>query len=380
MANNENRKGKKLWSDGDDGAKIGFYQGDDAEAEALFIADELHTYLNENPDSHAAVLYRTNAQSRQIEEALRRYGRKYTVVGGLSFYQRAEVKDLIAYLKAGVTPSDGVALLRIINTPARGIGKTTIETLRSIAYREGGSLWDALNLAVDQRKFPARAHAALKGFRHLIESIQAKLEAEPIDKALMWIYDETGYRRMLEQDPSIEAQARRENINELLNAAADAAQREETFQDFLDHAALVSESDKIDNKAQILLMTLHNAKGLEFPWVAMTGMEETLFPHSRSLEDSNALEEERRLCYVGMTRAERHLTLTCARTRRRFGGGAPDWMTPSRFLGEIPPQLVDDRTVGGSELFGLKASRGGRTIEGDDYDLLAERDEVRHMA
>ncbi len=380
VANNENRKGKKLWSEGDEGSKIQFYQGDDAEAEALFIADELNTYLNENPDSHAAVLYRTNAQSRQIEEALRRYGRKYTVVGGVSFYQRAEVKDLVAYLKAGSTPTDAVALLRVINTPARGIGKTTIETLQALANRERVSLWEALNLALDQRKFPARAHSALKGFRHLIERTQSKLETEPVDQALMWIYEETGYRRMLELDPSIEAQARQENINELMNAAADAAQREETFQDFLDHAALVADSDKIDERAQILLMTLHNAKGLEFPWVAMTGMEETLFPHSRSLEDANALEEERRLCYVGMTRAEQHLTLACARTRRRFGGGAPDWMTPSRFLGEIPPQLVDDRTVGGSELFGLKSSRGERTIEGDGYDLLTERDEVRRLA
>ncbi|MCH8108558.1 MAG: ATP-binding domain-containing protein, partial [Chloroflexi bacterium] len=176
---------------------------------------------------------------------------------------------------------------------------------------------------------------------------------------------------------SVEAQARQENVNELLNAAADAAQREETVQDFLDHAALVSETDKIEESSRILLMTLHNAKGLEFPWVALIGMEETLFPHSRSLEDPTALEEERRLCYVGMTRAEQKLYLTCARTRRRFGGGAPDWMTPSRFLREVPAILIDDRTVGGSELFGLK-SKVAKPADG--VDLFGEQSAVRQMA
>jgi DNA helicase-2/ATP-dependent DNA helicase PcrA len=377
VANNEARKGKNLWTEGDEGDKIVFYQGADAEAEALFVADELHRYLNENPASRGAVLYRTNAQSRQIEEALRRYGRKYTVVGGLSFYQRAEVKDLVAYLKLASTPEDLVALLRVINTPARGIGKTTFDSLQQMAQEDKTSVWAAINSAVDHKKFPQRAHAALKVFRHLIERMQEKVANEPVDQALLWIYEETGYRRMLETDPSVEAQARRENVNELLNAAADAAQRNETVQEFLDHAALVSEADKIEDSAQILLMTLHNAKGLEFPWVALIGMEETIFPHSRSIEDPAALEEERRLCYVGMTRAEQKLYLTCARTRRRFGGGAPDWMTPSRFLQEVPPILIDDRTVGGSELFGFK-NRAFDT--GDGVDLFGERSAVRQMA
>ena len=377
VANNEDRKGKNFWTDGDEGDKIAFYQGSDAEAEALFVADELNTYLTENPDSRAAVLYRTNAQSRQIEEALRRYGRKYTVVGGLSFYQRAEVKDLIAYLKLATTPTDLVCLMRVINTPARGIGKTTFESLQQLAQEENVSVWEAINLAVDHKKFPARAHAALKVFRHLIERMQEKIETEPVNQALLWIYEETGYRRILETDPSVEAQARQENVKELLNAAADAAQREETVQDFLDHAALVSETDKIEDSSRILLMTLHNAKGLEFPWVALIGMEETLFPHSRSLEDPTALEEERRLCYVGMTRAEQKLYLTCARTRRRFGGGAPDWMTPSRFLREVPPILIDDRTVGGSELFVLK-SKAAKPADG--VDVFGEQSAVRQMA
>ena len=373
VANNTARIGKNLFSEGAEGAAINFYQGDDAESEALFVADEINRYLDETPDGRAAVLYRTNAQSRQMEEALRRFGLQYQVVGGVSFYQRAEVKDLIAYLRVAQAPSDAVGLLRIINTPARGIGKTTIDTLQSMAQQESVTLWEALNLAVDHHKFPARAHAALKHFRHLVERIQEKVKDEPIHEALTWIYEESGYRRMLEEDPSVEAATRRENIDELLNAAADASQRDESIQDFLDHASLVSEADKVDERNQVLLMTMHNAKGLEFPWVAIIGLEETLFPHARSLEDDTALEEERRLCYVGMTRAEQHLTLACARTRRRYGGGSPDWMVPSRFLSEVPKQLINDRTVGGSELFGLKSTAR-------ELDLFAERDSVRQTA
>ena len=380
VANNQARKGKQLWTEGAEGAKIVFYQGDDAESEALFVADQINKHLSDNPESRAAVLYRTNSQSRQFEEALRRYGRKYQVIGGVSFYQRAEVKDLIAYLKAAQTPEDAVALQRIINTPARGVGKTTIEALLAHAASDKISLWEAICRSVEEHRFPPRAHAALKGFWQLIKLMQQKLTDEPIDEALRWVYDETSYRRMLEADPSIEAESRRENIAELFNAAADAAQRDESVQAFLDHAALVSEADKVDDRSQVTLMTLHNAKGLEFPWVALAGMEEGLFPHSRSLEDETALEEERRLCYVGMTRAEQQLTLTCARTRRRFGGGSPDRMTPSRFLGEVPPQLIDDRTVGGSELFGLTPSPSERFLGRLDYDLYSEREQVRSMA
>ena len=326
------------------------------------------------------MLYRTNSQSRQMEEALRRFGRKYTVLGGVSFYQRAEVKDLVAYLRTALSPSDAVSLLRIINTPARGVGRTTIETLQQLAAEEKISLWEALERAIDQKRLPARAHTALKQFRHLIERMRAKLETEPLNEVLIWVYDETGYRRTLEKDPTLESEGRIENINELLNAAADAAQRGETPQDFLDHAALVSEQDRIDDRAQILLMTLHNAKGLEFPVVAMIGMEETLFPHSRSIGDDNALEEERRLCYVGMTRAEQRLMLTCARTRRRYGGGSPERMAPSRFLSEIPPQLIDDRTVGGSEIFGLKPSEPRVRYAEAGMDLFGERHTVRQIA
>ena len=381
VANNTARKGKKLWTDGDEGEPILFYQGDDAEAEALFVADYIHQRLNENPRARAAVLYRTNAQSRQMEEAFRRFGRKYLVVGGVSFYQRAEVKDLIAYLKSSQSPGDAISLLRIINTPARGIGKTTIDTLQSFAYQEKITLWEAICRSVEEHRFPARAHAALKGFWHFLKLCQQNIADKPVDEALRWIFEQSGYMRMLETDPSPEAEGRRENVNELLNAAADAAQRDEGIEEFLDHAALVADSDRLDEAAQITLMTLHNAKGLEFPLVAMIGMEEGLFPHSRSFEDDSAMEEERRLCYVGMTRAEQQLILTCARTRRRWGGGSPDWMAPSRFLQEVPPQLIDDRTVGGSELFGLAPSPSERAfVSHTEADLFSERHQVRGMA
>ena len=373
---NVNRKGKKLWTDGAPGEGIVFYQARDAEQEALYVADYLNRYLSDHPDQRAAVLYRTNSQSRQMEEALRRYDRKYLVVGGVSFYQRAEVKDLIAYLKAAVSPNDPIALLRVINVPARGIGKTTIERLQSLARQNSVTLWDALGLALDDQIFSARAAAALGKFYRLMGALRDKLENSKVHELLTWTLEETGYRAMLERDLSVEAAGRLDNINELLNAAADADERDEDIHEFLDHAALVSDSDQIDQQVQVLLMTLHNAKGLEFPLVALIGMEESLFPHSRSLQDESALEEERRLCYVGMTRAEQQLVLTCAKERRRFGGGAPEWMTPSRFLAEVPLNLLDDRTPGGSKV----VQDPFADVVDDGVDLLDERELVRSVA
>ena len=370
VANNLARKGKTLWTDGEPGSPILFYRGPDGENEALYVADLIHRYLNEEPRGQAAVLYRTNSQSRQVEEALRRYNRKYVVVGGLSFYRRAEVKDLVAYLKVTVTPSDRINLLRVINTPARGIGRTTVEHIENYARQHQASLWEAIRRMLDEEALSKRAHTALLSFRRLIEDAREELPRLSVDKLLGWLAERTGYRLMLEKDAAVDASTRLENIDELLNAAADAASRGEDVHAFLDHAALVSETDDIDERAQVLLMSLHAAKGLEFPFVAMVGMEEGLFPHSRSLEDESALEEERRLCYVGMTRARSRLILTCARERRRYGAGAPQPMTPSRFLQEVPPELLDDRSPG---------SRGG--LHGDwdseDVDLLVEQHEVR---
>ncbi len=370
VANNLARKGKTLWTDGEPGSPILFYRSPDGENEALYVADQIHRYLNEEPRGQAAVLYRTNSQSRQIEEALRRYNRKYVVVGGLSFYRRAEVKDLVAYLKVAATPSDRVNLLRVINTPARGLGRTTIERIESYAQQHQISLWEAIRRILDEKVFATRAHTALFIFWRLIEDAREELPRLSVDKLLAWLAEHTGYRQMLEKDTAPNASTRLENIDELLNAAADAASRGEDIHAFLDHAALVSETDDIDERAQVLLMSLHAAKGLEFPLVAMVGMEEGLFPHSRSLEDESALEEERRLCYVGMTRARSRLMLTCARRRRRYGAGTPQLMTPSRFLWEVPPELLDDRSPGAWG--GLQDE-----CETEGVDLLVERREVR---
>jgi DNA helicase-2/ATP-dependent DNA helicase PcrA len=364
VANNKERKGKWLWTNSGQGAKIGLYEAPDGENEALFIADTIEKLLSARPDEHVAVLYRTNSQSRQIEEALRRYGRKYLVVGGFSFYQRAEVKDLLAYLKVLMTPGDSIGLLRVINTPARGIGKSTVEQIEQYALAHNLSLWTAIRNMLAEKAFPARAEAALKGFVRLIEDLQATAGSEPIPNVLKAILEKTGYEDMLKADNSPEAESRLSNIEELLTAAMEGAERGETVSDFLDHAALVADADQVDERAPVSLLTIHNAKGLEFPNVFLAGMEEGLFPHSRSIGSDAAMEEERRLCYVGMTRAEKRLYLTWARYRRRFGGGPSEATLRSRFLAEVPPSLCERLSP-------------YKNLPGDDVDLFSEQDDVR---
>ncbi len=362
VANNKERIGKWLWTDSGAGQPISIYQAHSGENEALFVADRIEELLRENPRDRVAILYRTNFQSRQIEEALRRYGRKYLVVGGLSFYQRAEVKDVLAYLKVLISPHDSIALLRIINTPARGIGKTTIEQIEQFAVDQKISFWAAILRMLDESLFTARAGMALAAFRMMIEELSTTIEGAKIHELLNGILDRTGYRRVLEGDNTPESESRIGNLNELVNAAAEASERGESITDFLDHAALVAEADSVDDRASVVLLTMHNAKGLEFPIVFITGMEEGLFPHTRSLESASGMEEERRLCYVGMTRAEKHLYLTHAKFRRRFGGGDSERCIPSRFLKEVPKALT-------------------KIIRGDDeipqVDLYAEQHLVR---
>ena len=469
VANNLRRKGKKLWTDRQGGSLIGYYEAPDGENEALFIADRIQTFLNqasspenENPTAaHCAVLYRTNSQSRLVEEALRRYNIAYTMVGGFSFYERAEIKDLLGYLRLVRNPHDSMALQRVINTPARGIGKTTLETLERLALETGKSTWDAIGAAIANRLIPNRALMAIESFRQLILGAQAmmdpdfagKLSADvaasaqsadadtgfefgaatadsasaesatsfdfggsgdhpqmplldassfspfvaqpkrpflimpkkgdrapqvsplrPFDKLragsgnsdpesesgdekpafrapgdaatlpelIRFIIDRTGYIKALETEGSPEAFSRIENLKELANAAHDAEARGETLAEFLDHAALASDTDQFDPNSRVTLMTLHAAKGLEFPLVFLAGLEEGLFPHSRTLNSPDELEEERRLCYVGMTRAMNSLILTRAHYRRRYGNEAPEMSIPSRFLEEVPTQLVEN--------------------------------------
>lgn len=342
VAHNTERKGKWLWTDAGAGERVGLYEAADGEREALFIADTVQRVLVQNPRDRVAVLYRTNAQSRQIEEALRRYGLKYLVVGGFSFYQRAEIRDALAYLKVLVSPADSVNLLRIINTPARGIGRTTVEQVERFAVEHQLSVWAAISEMQEKKLFPARASAALAAFQAMIGELREPAATEPVDEVLESVLDRTGYRRMLESEDTPESENRLENLNELLNAAAEAAERGEGIPEFLDHAALVAETDALDERAQTSLLTLHNAKGLEFPIVFIAGMEEGLCPHSRSFAEAKMMEEERRLCYVGMTRAQKRLILTWARERRRFGGGSPQECTPSRFISEVPANLTED--------------------------------------
>jgi DNA helicase-2/ATP-dependent DNA helicase PcrA len=414
VANNVKRKGKNLWTSRQGGNNIGYYEAPDGENEALFAADLFSKYLQQSAQeghdrARAAVLYRTNAQSRLFEEAMRRYQLPYHVVGGFSFYERAEIKDMISYLKVVQNADDSIALMRVINTPARGIGRTTLDTLERIGLETGTSLWGAIGNAIDGVLVPPRAVASLKNFREIIEGGRAMLAgnysqwlgdsadespSEPEDRTapgaetpnnagedaesfdfganieavgpddiddsaagapagghprpgttaelLKYLLDRTGYIKQLEAEDTPESLARVENLRELVNAAMDSRDRGESLQEFLDHAALVSDQDQYDAAAKITLMTLHSAKGLEFPLVFLAGMEEGLFPHSRTFLNPDDVEEERRLCYVGMTRAMDQLIVSRARYRRRYGTDMPEASIASRFLEEIPPQLLDD--------------------------------------
>ena len=342
VSHNRQRKGKWLWTAEAGGQPVGLYEAADGEQEALFIASQIERLQSEDASARIAILYRTNAQSRQHEEALRRYGIQYHVIGGFSFYQRAEIRDALAYLKLLISPGDSVSLLRIINTPARGIGKSTVDQVQRYANEHRIALWPALVRMLEENPFAARAQAALDAFRKLIEELRETAAREPAGVVLGQILDRSGYKRVLENDDTPGAETRLENLNELLNAAAEAAERGESITDFLDHAALVSDADQLDEQARVSLLTLHNAKGLEFPVVFISGMEEGLCPHSRSAQFKDMVEEERRLCYVGMTRAQRRLTLTWARARRRFGGGYLEPTQPSRFLPELPSELTED--------------------------------------
>jgi DNA helicase II / ATP-dependent DNA helicase PcrA len=341
VANNTQRKGKNLWTEQTSGPKIGMYEAMDGENEALWIADRIDKTLDRDPGAQVAILYRTNSQSRQIEEALRRYGRKYTVVGGLSFYNRAEIKDALSYLKLVVNPGDSIALLRVVNTPARGIGKTTMDQVDAYALDHKVTLWTAIEQLIEKKELGSRAEAALGAFRGMILELREGLENQSVEDLLRSLLARTGYIKSLEENPAPENEGRVANLLELINASAEASERGESIGDFLDHAALVSDADQVNEKAQISLLTIHNAKGLEFPVVFLAGMEEGLFPHSRALQDDNQMEEERRLCYVGMTRARQQLFMSWARMRRRYGGGMPEPALTSRFIREVPENYAE---------------------------------------
>ena len=357
IAHNRRRREKRLYTESGGGEPVVLHRAADEIEEADFILGQLRAGTGAG---RAAVLYRTNAQSRAIEEALVRAGMPYRVVGGVRFYERKEIKDALAYLKLLLNPDDDVSLRRVVNVPARGIGPGVMKGLEGVepapaadaplfdeppgpgAAGTGWSLWKRLVRATDERLLPKRAVNALSAFRTLLESLRATAAAKPVSVTLKAVLADSGYEPALSKQGSEEAENRLSNLMELVAAAQDYELREEdhSLGGFVDRQSLLSEADEGEGPgdAVVWLMTLHAAKGLEFPLVVLAGMEEGLFPHARTLEADQELEEERRLCYVGMTRAERRLVLTGAARRRVFGEYQST--EPSRFLFEIPHELV----------------------------------------
>jgi len=335
------RKGKTLWTERGPGQRVGLYEAEDADEEGEFVAGEIARALVADPEQTLAVLYRTNAQSRVFEEALRANRIDHRVVGGFRFYERAEIKDVLAYARLASNQQDSAALLRIINTPPRGIGDSTLTALEEAARIRNLGLWEVLEAELAAKVLPARALKALEGFHKLMRALIDARARMTMREFFRTILERTGYAAMLRGEDPLVAESRMENLQELINAAAEAEERGETLAEFLDRAALVSETDDYDERARVTLMTLHSAKGLEFSTVFLVGLEEGLFPHKLCLNDEAALEEERRLCYVGMTRAKDRLVLSWARKRRGFATEGFEAARPSRFLGEIPPDFIE---------------------------------------
>jgi ATP-dependent DNA helicase UvrD/PcrA len=358
---NRNRKDKHLWTDRKGGDRIVYFRGGDELEEADFITRTARGALADDVEATVAVLYRTNAQSRTIEDALMREGIAYKVVGGVRFYERKEVKDALAYMRLIINPHDDVSLRRVINVPARGIGKGVMEAVEGIGPASGidenmpllsaglqptlsaNSLWARVVRGLEDRAFPNRASASLAAFRDLIVKLTEMARLEPVSIAIGKLLDQSGYLQDLHDERSEDAQSRIENLAELVSAAREYESRdpEPTLGGFVDRLSLLSDVDEEEGSkdARVWMMTLHSAKGLEFPVVVLAGLEEGLFPHSRSSENEEELEEERRLCYVGMTRARSRLVLTGAARRRVFGEYKAS--KPSQFIDEIPAELVE---------------------------------------
>ncbi|QYO65348.1 ATP-dependent helicase [Leptolyngbya sp. 7M] len=369
IANNINQKKKKLWTSNPGGERIFYFQASDSDGEGRFVASRIEEHLNRAPEERIAILYRTNAQSRIFEESLRRLRIDYNIVGGFSFYERQEIKDIIAYLKLVLNPDDDIAFLRAVNTPPRGIGKTTLDELIARSRDLGTSLWQTIELLTETTSHSSaltqRAKDALRGFRKIITEIRNTLD-EPNDPSrrvsgtVITAIDRSGYSLMLSSENSDEADTRLENLEELVNAAAEYdAMPEATLRDFIDHAALTSDTDSLDSNARVTLMTVHSAKGLEFPIVFLVGLEDGIFPHSRSINDVKELEEERRLAYVAITRAEKALYLTHSMRRRFYGEEMA--AEPSQFLNELPHELLEDISYGASWLSYAKGPQTQRS-------------------
>ncbi|MEX2620745.1 MAG: UvrD-helicase domain-containing protein [Egibacteraceae bacterium] len=367
IAHNDGRIDKHLWTDAAGGVQVVRFTGESEQDEAAFVVEEVDRLADRHGVAHGdcAVFYRTNAQSRVLEEVLIRLGMPYQVVGGTRFYERREIKDLLAYLRLLLNPADDVSAKRVLNVPRRGIGAKTEEALDLFAGRQGITFMDACRRVEENPQLSGRAVAAVTDFVRLLDRIRTVAVEEPVELAELveLVWTRTGYLAELQAERTIEAEGRVENIRELAGVAADFAELAPgaTLAEFLERVALVSEVDDLDPEAsRVTLMTIHNAKGLEFPVVFVVGMEDSVFPHHRSLGDPEELEEERRLCYVAMTRAEQRLYLTNAWRRTLFGGTHAN--PPSRFLKEVPPELVDQRTTER----GGPSRRAARRIEDED--------------
>ncbi len=341
---NRGRKGKTLWTENPSGEQIVYRRLENEWEEANFVCREIGKFTRNDLNLRdIAVFYRTNAQSRVMEEMLLRDGIPYHMVGGMRFYARMEIKDILAYLKALDNPSDEISLKRIINTPTRGIGHTTIDRVSALAAERDITFYEALRLSAETGLLASAAGKKVAGFIAFMEGLRGKIDTTSPSELASRIIQESGYADRLREDRSEEAQDRLSNLQELLAALEEFEQKSEdgSLSAFLEQVALISNHESEDGaKNSVTLMTLHSAKGLEFPLVFMIGMEEKLFPHVRSLEDREQMEEERRLCYVGMTRAKERLFLTNARRRRTFG--QDQFNTPSRFIGDIPKDLLDE--------------------------------------
>ena len=375
VKNNLERKGKTLWTSNPRGGRVGYYQAFDAEAEARWVAAKIVEHRREEFDIRAAVLYRTNSQSRVFEEAMRRAGLQYNIIGGFSFYERMEVREIMAYLKLAINPNDSIALQRVINSPPRGIGKQTIDEIERRARDYELSLWETIAVVVEQpENLGSRAISALKSFRRIVNHLTSLAESEnestsPVSDVVRAAIIETGYENALRSERTDEAEGRLENLQELVNAAVDYDEQGiEGLREFIDHSALVSDQDDYKRDAPVTLMTAHSAKGLEFPLVFIVGLEDGLFPHSRSATDRAELEEERRLAYVAMTRAERHLYVTHAMKRRVYGEELAS--EPSQFLNEMPIDLLEDLSLGKSW---LSFARGSSQIDYEHGEYKKER-------
>ena len=352
IAHNQGRLGKKLWTEGVEGEHISLYEALNEQDEARFIVDRLQDWFNNgNQRSDAAVLYRSNAQSRELEEALLRVGMPYRIYGGHRFYERLEIKNALAYLRLLANRNDDTAIERIINVPTRGIGGRSLDVIRTVAREENVSLWQACARCVNENLAGSRAVNAILAFLELIDKLQSECEGLELHEKVERAIANSGLIQHHEKEGGEKALARKENLEELVNAASnfdDVALGDEVdvkspafLAAFLDQASLDAgdtQADETDDAVQ--LMTLHSAKGLEFPLVFLAGMEEGLFPHRMSMDKIASLEEERRLCYVGITRAKSKLYLTHAESRRLHG--EVNLCRPSRFIKEIPKQLIDE--------------------------------------